>query len=157
MTKPLDPNIGYNGMHQRLRRLLGKASCFSCVDCGKSAKHWSLTISDSTVVFYESVTVGDTTSVLAFSRNLNDYDSRCASCHFLRDKPNAKLTAEQVREIRAVYYYGKELRKVGKRPRFASTQPELSRRYNVSNQLISVVLSGKCWVDVDSGCDIRGR
>jgi hypothetical protein len=102
-------DLSYNGVHQRLRRVLGDASNYACVDCGKEAQQWSLTITESTVIY--SGRNGKSRLLLPFSRNLDDYDTRCGSCHVKRDNQsvrgstngNSKLVEEEVLEIRYLF------------------------------------------------------
>lgn len=72
--------IGYAGAHYRVIRTKGKAQNFPCVDCGGSAKDWSLNVDADIRV--------DTTTVNAgqwYSMDVDDYAARCRLCHFSYD------------------------------------------------------------------------
>lgn len=114
MTDLLLDSISYNGMHQRLRRVLGNANLFSCVDCGKQASQWSLTITSNTVVFFGVNAGARNKRKLPYSKDMSDYSPRCGSCHVDRDNPfvrgstngNAKLTEVDVLDIRFLFDNG---------------------------------------------------
>lgn len=54
------------GLHKRLHRKFGKASSYSCVDCGENARDWS-----SETEKYETI---------------EEFKPRCRSCHVKKDK-----------------------------------------------------------------------
>lgn len=57
----------YRALHTFISSRKGKASEFSCVDCGRQAREWS-NIDHS------------------YRRILDDYDPRCVKCHKIYDK-----------------------------------------------------------------------
>ena len=119
---------GYIARHARMRKIRGRARDLPCVDCGGPAREWSQR--------------RDTDGLDPF-----DYDPRCPPCHRAYDghklRPgsgesnhNAKLTWEQVREIRAL----------------RGTVPHrvLAERYGVSRPVISRLLEGAMWIEPPS-------
>jgi len=66
----------YNLAHVRVKKLRGKASEYSCVDCGGPAEDWS----------YQGGSPREQLEqqrgcLLAFSSDPFDYDPRCKLCH----------------------------------------------------------------------------
>jgi hypothetical protein len=87
----------YRSRHGRVYAKHGKASDYQCVDCTKSAQHWSQ--------------VHGTTGL-----NPDEYEPRCVSCHSNYDgnnvgqnHPRAKLDEEDVLEIRQLIVDGRKL------------------------------------------------
>jgi hypothetical protein len=81
-------NPSYDVWHSRVKKARGPASDYSCVDCGGPAEDWS---------------TADSASDDVAAR----FQPRCRKCHRRYDgavgegNPRAKLTAENVRELRA--------------------------------------------------------
>lgn len=119
------PDAGYGPLHERVFKARGRASEQTCIDCGEQARHWSQK--------------HDTTG-----QDPYDYEPRCVTCHYgtggyddaarARGEAhsNAKLTEEQVREIRGN----------------TATQRELARIYGVHQATISYVCQRKTWNQV---------
>lgn len=74
-----NPEIGYHGLHKRLRRVRGNARTHPCVDCGQPAREWALRHDAENIVTDERGR--------RYSRDLHDYDARCAPCHGAYDFP----------------------------------------------------------------------
>ncbi len=64
-------NVGYHGIHKWVSRHKGKPQF--CIDCGKTADKYRI---DWSNIDHK------------YRRNLDDYQSRCASCHKLYDLKN---------------------------------------------------------------------
>lgn len=72
--KHLSADAEYTAAHERVRRLHGAARNHPCVDCGKSAYHWSYDHSDPDELISRTVHV-------AYSLDTNHYQARCVPCH----------------------------------------------------------------------------
>lgn len=72
MTEPARKT--YDEVHAELYSTFGRASQFPCIDCDSPAQHWS----------YQH-TAGDnelrSENGAPYSEDLNDYATRCRSCH----------------------------------------------------------------------------
>ncbi|WP_141898688.1 hypothetical protein [Paramicrobacterium agarici] len=66
----------WGAIHRRLYRTRGKASSYSCVDCGRAAREWSYNGKDERALFEDF-----NGTAVAYSLDLNNYDPRCTSCH----------------------------------------------------------------------------
>lgn len=66
----------YNSVHQRLRRVRGRAAEHPCVDCSGPAYDWSLSATPTHV----------TEGGRGYSTDLDDYEPRCRSCHRAQEK-----------------------------------------------------------------------
>lgn len=65
-------DVGYSGIHMRIKAERGSASNYPCVECGESASHWS----------YDHVDKAERMSPEgAYSIDLEHYQPRCVSCH----------------------------------------------------------------------------
>lgn len=75
--------VGYFGLHDRLRRERGSARGEKCIDCGARAEHWS----------YDHLCGSERidSTGLPYSTNLDHYDPRCIPCHNKFDN-NQKLS-----------------------------------------------------------------
>ncbi len=62
----------YTAVHQRLKKVRGKASERACVDCGSPARQWSYTHDDPRELHSE---------LGPYSADLDRYEARCVSCH----------------------------------------------------------------------------
>lgn len=120
--------VEYMAVHWRL----GKAANYPCVDCGRPASEWSY--------------IGGAPDERAskhggslFSSDSVYYQPRCRKCHRKFDRltgesnPAAKLTWEQVREIRTIY--------TGAR----GQQSTLAKRYGVHRKTIVDIIDNKIW------------
>lgn len=75
----------YSTVHTRLTRWRGKAKDFECVDCGGTAKEWSLNNdAQHTVVGIASIKNG-VPYESRYSYDINDYSPRCGDCHLEHD------------------------------------------------------------------------
>lgn len=74
--------VTYFGMHRRLGRDRGKASTYTCVDCGKQASAWSYDGNDPDELYYDP----PRKRRLAYSLDQTRYAPRCTSCHILLDE-----------------------------------------------------------------------
>jgi hypothetical protein len=72
-------------IHKRLSRKLGKASIYSCVDCNSPAKEWSYNNADPNEL-HELMS----STPVAYSLDLDNYDPRCVSCHRKFDGAGSK-------------------------------------------------------------------
>lgn len=73
-THPLwkGDDVGFHAVHRRLGVIRGKAATHACVDCGRTAQHWS----------YSHTDPAEAQSDLGpYSTDLTLYDPRCAACH----------------------------------------------------------------------------
>lgn len=71
--------VGYIGMHTRIRNARGSAVEFACVDCGGSAAEWS----------YDHACLDERQSDQGpYSLNIDRYVPRCKSCHTTFDHPS---------------------------------------------------------------------
>ena len=68
---------GYMGAHLRVRRIMGKASLWNCVDCGYIAADWSYNHSGE----YERVATDKQNLGQPYSIDYKQYEPRCKSCH----------------------------------------------------------------------------
>lgn len=74
--------VSYFAMHQRLRRLRGRASQMKCVDCDRAAQQWSY-----------SRRGGDRQREGQwgpYSISIDDYEPRCIKCHKRHDLADNK-------------------------------------------------------------------
>jgi hypothetical protein len=62
----------YAGMHQRIKKLRGKASEQCCVQCGSEASEWAYDHNDPSPVVHEGRT---------YSLDPGHYQSMCVPCH----------------------------------------------------------------------------
>ena len=72
---------GYVSTHNLIRRRRGKASRFTCVDCGGPAEEWSYDHNDP-----EERTGMHGGHEVTFSRNPDCYSPRCVRCHRIYDE-----------------------------------------------------------------------
>lgn len=70
-------DVGYDGLHKRIKKQRGPAQAHSCVDCGRQAAHWSY---DHTDPAEKRGPDGP------YSVDMDRYDPRCRRCHVLFDK-----------------------------------------------------------------------
>jgi transposase-like protein len=109
--------ISYPGKHWRVNDKRGWAGFQHCVDCPSKADQWSQIRGTSGL-------------------DPDDYEPRCKSCHNKYDWRTgnyAKLTLEQVKEIRDMYKTGKWY------------QRELAETFGVKQSTISVIVNDKTW------------
>ena len=66
----------YNSAHARVRVARGKASEHVCIDCGGTARDWSLRHGVEV-----QIQAGGEKDGCAYSLDVNDYDPRCDPCH----------------------------------------------------------------------------
>lgn len=78
--------VGYDGVHFRLRRQNGPARGFDCVDCGSQAAHWSYDYVDPNQKF-------DQSRNSAYSTDLSHYSPRCVPCHRVFDLAHGGVVA----------------------------------------------------------------
>jgi hypothetical protein len=76
--RPQGEVLSYNGVHRRLREIRGKASEYNCVDCGGQAAEWSF-CHDAEMQLVDP-------HGLPYSPDLDDYQARCARCHWAYDR-----------------------------------------------------------------------
>lgn len=81
----LGDQVGYVGMHDRLRNASGPASDHPCADCGQPAADWSYDHRDAD----QKVEVRANGS-LVYSTKIDHYQPRCVSCHKLLDNAAAR-------------------------------------------------------------------
>lgn len=72
----------YYGIHNELRRDLGSATTYPCMECGARAEHWAYDHADP-----DEVTADVYGQQLTFSLNHAHYEPLCGPCHRLRDNP----------------------------------------------------------------------
>jgi len=74
--------LSYNGAHQRVRRVKGRASQHACVDGrGRMARHWSYNHQDPKQLW--AIVTG---FEVPYSTNPDFYEPRCYQCHHSFDK-----------------------------------------------------------------------
>jgi hypothetical protein len=78
-----DDEIGYRAAHHRVRSARGPASAHSCVDCGSTARDWSLR--RNAAVTHTAPSNGYPCRI---SPDPNDYEPRCKKCHGVYDSPS---------------------------------------------------------------------
>lgn len=136
-----DDLITYRGAHTRIVRERGAAACYPCTDCGDRAEQWALRPG------VERRTDGP----LRFSPDPLDYEPKCVACHALQDKrnpwrtprsgmsgadsPTARLTTDEVREIRRLYSDG------------GVTQYQLAEMFGCSQSNVSFIVRRETRVD----------
>lgn len=127
-------DIQYHAVHARLRRLRGPASDHQCV-CGAQANEWAYVSDESDPL----ARVDD--QGRRYSTDLSKYFPMCTKCHYKSDRdshlgersPRARLTTDDVREIRTSYAAGE------------STQRELADKYGVTQSSIGAVVRREAW------------
>lgn len=80
----------YSTLHLRVRKHLGKASRHNCVDCNKSAAHWSYNNSGVREIVSDNGR--------RYSLDIDQYEPRCVSCHSLFDA--AARRSKQAGDVR---------------------------------------------------------
>lgn len=89
-TGPVAPPCGskevvsYGGVHARLRRRIGEASKFRCVDCDQPASDWSYDNEDPDELIGENVG-----RMMRYSLKPEHYTPRCRGCHARYDEGSA--------------------------------------------------------------------
>lgn len=73
----LPDTVDYSAAHDRVHRARGKADRYPCVDCGRTAQHWSYDHADPD----ERTSIAPRTAGVAFSLHVEHYEPRCVSCH----------------------------------------------------------------------------
>ena len=73
----LPDDVSYRAVHDRVKRALGRAADFPCVDCGCDAKQWSYDRADDR----ERVQHGLSVNAIPYSTDLSRYQPRCIPCH----------------------------------------------------------------------------
>lgn len=68
---------GYTAAHQRCRSDRGRVQLHDCVDCGRTAQHWSYNHDDPD----ERLALGLSANPVAYSLNPEHYSPRCVKCH----------------------------------------------------------------------------
>lgn len=91
---------GYNAIHERIKRVRGKASERRCVSCGHPADEWALR-DDAIFVNYGEDRYGYPRK---WGVRMVDYDPMCKMCHEEHDKAHTKTHCRN----------GHEYAKVGK-------------------------------------------
>lgn len=116
-------DVGYIGIHQRLRREKGKASNFMCVEngCAKPAQDWSYNHKDPAEKYAERDGY-----VLPFSVNTSFYEPRCKAHHVAIDRP-FHVTDNDKQDMCRRYEQGEP-------------QSSIATAYRCSQMYISVVL-----------------
>jgi len=118
------PDVLYGSLHDRVEAARGKATEYSCVDCGGQAEEWSR-IHDRD------------------GKSVWDYEPRCVRHHQAYDIEScprgesqgaAKLTVERVRGIKSS---------------IGATGVELARIHNVSPNVISRIRRQETWKHVN--------
>jgi len=80
----LGDQVGYSGLHIRLRKERGSAGNYKCVHCGGDAKHWAYDHTDPAEQTDEAYGV--------YSTDMSRYIPLCVSCHrVFDDAPVCKL------------------------------------------------------------------
>lgn len=64
--------VSYSAMHKRIRNKRGSARKYACIDCGLTAKQWSLTHGSADTLWDSD---GE------YSLSMSDYVPRCVPCH----------------------------------------------------------------------------
>lgn len=130
-------NATYGARHQRLNKYRGRAAMHLCDHCGKQARHWAQLHETSGLDIQEH------------------YIPLCASCHLHYDRVGesnghinrteyprgedhvrAKVTEEQVREMREIYDAG------------LMSQRALGRKYGISGSAARLIVLRLSWAHV---------
>lgn len=89
-TGPAEPLLrlgdeaSYEALHMRIRSRRGRASERDCVDCGRSAQHWS----------YDYGCSNERQSIKGpYSLDVGRYQPRCAQCHKTFDMNRSELVS----------------------------------------------------------------
>jgi len=77
LADPRTKDIGYTGMHDRVRKVRGSATLQSCIDCGDEAMDWSCRRDVPHKI--------STADGLYYSTDIDAYDPRCRPCHKVYD------------------------------------------------------------------------
>lgn len=85
VVRPPSPDVGYDGVHHRLRKARGKASTHACHYCGDQASDWAYDHSDPD----EKVNGRGS----PYSTDLERYKPLCSTCHRYLDNRYATLRA----------------------------------------------------------------
>jgi hypothetical protein len=131
----------YASMHQRIYRKRGKASTYTCINCGTTAAEWAC-IRNKTV---EGTHCG---IKVRWSINVDDYDPMCSRCHARLDAQAiageahyaAKLNEEMVRELRARAAAGEVI-------------VHLAREFGMNDGTVRDAIAGRTWTHLGGDPD----
>lgn len=119
--------VGYNAAHTRLGLLRG-----ACVDCGNTAKDWSLR--KGTPVERLRADISGGRAGRLYSLCSSDYVPRCRRCHLAYDgRKDRKLTSTQAGDILHLALFG------------AATLKEIGARFGVSDQTVLSIKKRRIW------------
>ena len=127
--------VGRKSLHNRVRRLRGKASEYTCENCGKPARDWA-------------------TVHGADGRDpLNDYLALCRVCHRAYDQVGARQQGSKRPSISGSRNSGHKLSdtqvvRIRKLASEGVPQVKLAERYQVSYTTIQRIVHRRSW----SGC-----
>lgn len=122
--------VGYEGIHDRVRRVCGPASARACVDCGGPAAHWS----------YRGGCPEEWCDPRPYCQHVECYEPRCQPCHWAYDgiaqvgsaHPGALLTEDDVIELRARRAAGESFESLG-------------AAYGISPATVRAIAAGRIW------------
>lgn len=122
--------VGYEGIHDRVRRVCGPASARECVDCGGPAAHWS----------YRGGCPEEQCDPRPYCQHVECYSPRCQPCHWVYDgiaqagsaHSRALLTEDAVTKLRARRAAGESFESLG-------------AAYGVSPETVRAIAAGRRW------------
>lgn len=82
-----DEEMNYKTIHQRVKTKRGKASNYACIDCNKTAFHWSYSHASKN----ERLVPHENGALVPVGTDIYDYDPRCVPCHKKFDLERKKL------------------------------------------------------------------
>jgi hypothetical protein len=73
----LAADVDYSAAHSRVHAYRGPAAAQPCIDCGRTARHWSYDHNDPD----ERISQAEHTKGIAFILDIHHYQPRCVPCH----------------------------------------------------------------------------
>lgn len=125
--------LSYSGIHKRLYTQRGSASSYLCTVCGEQAHEWACNDPSA----FEVPKNG---RMIKVSMHLDLYIPLCRSCHKKKDykdeqreagHPRAKLTREQIDEIRFMSKY--------------KSHQEIADQFGLSQSYVSKIVRKEYW------------
>lgn len=89
--------LSYHAIHQKLRRIRGRASDYPCRRCGETAREWSYNGADPDERIGLSRTGAGRPISVPYSLDLSFYEPLCRHCHRMRDPNHQRAKTHCVR------------------------------------------------------------